>query len=394
PGGVATVAAVAPVAQVAPVASIAPVASAAMPGAIAHPVAAGHPAAHPAAQSTVHLTSQAAAHPATSGAPRVTAHDTPRTDGPHAAGRRASSPPTRGTTVTSRPLPGADIARGAGARSRGRGEDHMDDHDREQPPRGDTRAHDSAAPTDVAGTDASPTPVAAPTTTATTAGATGAPALVAPAPDASAGTAASTDAPPTLGAIAAERIARVLDAQQAAAPRTVSHLTVRVDRADGGEDRIHLDLRGQAVDARIDVADLSTADSLTARTPELRAALAQHGLTTDDVRVRAAPGDPRGGSDAVSALDDAGATSVASFGRAPQTDSGTGDQARDPSRDQPARDPDARGEQRSDGRSSDRHAQDDGSSGRRTSDQHQGRRRPSDDVFPATAPRGAGRTTA
>lgn len=103
----------------------------------------------------------------------------------------------------------------------------------------------------------------------------------------------SAPAAPVLGAVAAERIARVLDAQQAAAPRTVSHLTLRVERADGTDDRIRLDLRGRSVDARIDVADLGAADHLAARTPELRAALARHGLVSDEVRVRAAT-DPVG----------------------------------------------------------------------------------------------------
>ncbi|GJG86604.1 hypothetical protein tb265_17850 [Gemmatimonadetes bacterium T265] len=195
-----------------------------------------------------------------------------------------------------------------------------------------------------------------------------------PAPAASESTAA-----PALGAVAAERIARVLDAQQAAAPRTVSHLTLRVERAEGGEDRIRLDVRGRAVDARIDVADLDAADHLATRTPELRAALAQHGLTTDDVRVR---------TTAALAIDatvlsaSVGGATRAGFDTSSQHPGGGGASGQTP-RDADAR-PDARGDDRPRG--------DGGAADARAGDRRQNRRPAPDAYLDAPTPR-AGRPT-
>lgn len=199
---------------------------------------------------------------------------------------------------------------------------------------------------------------------------------------------------PTLGAVAAERIASVLDAKEAAAPRTVSHLTLRVERAGGSEDRIRLDLRGRAVEARIDVADLGAADRLAARAPELRAALARHGLTTDDVRVGSVGPATAPEAHAVRASGDAAgddtarATPIAGRGDAPGDATGTAavggagggsgatpghtgdgtprDFTRDRSGDPAPRDSDAPDRRRPDGGASG-----DGSSGDRPSDRAQ-----------------------
>jgi hypothetical protein len=83
--------------------------------------------------------------------------------------------------------------------------------------------------------------------------------------------------------------------RSAAAPRQLSHLTLRLENAAGGEDRIRVDLRSGAglaaeVGARIDVADAGEAGRLAARAGELRDALARHGLSADAVRVGAAGG--------------------------------------------------------------------------------------------------------
>jgi hypothetical protein len=88
-------------------------------------------------------------------------------------------------------------------------------------------------------------------------------------------------------------VADVLAAREAAAPREVAHLTLRLDNAAGGEDRIRIDVRRDGagpsgVNARIDVADLGAAGRLAARAGELRDALARHGLATDAVQVSGA----------------------------------------------------------------------------------------------------------
>ena len=110
--------------------------------------------------------------------------------------------------------------------------------------------------------------------------------------------------------------------------------------------------------ARIDVADLGAADQLAARTPELRAALAQHGLTTDDVQVQSVAG-----------------TVVASG-------------ATDPSSDQSSRDSNPRSDGRPDDGASDRTARD-GATGDRRPDDDRQRRRAAPDAYLDAPPPGA-----
>jgi hypothetical protein len=86
---------------------------------------------------------------------------------------------------------------------------------------------------------------------------------------------------------ASGRIARVLELQDGAAARPLSHITLRLDNEAGGVDRIRVDLRGTGVDARIDVGDGARAESLGARLGELRDALGRHGLQADSVRIGA-----------------------------------------------------------------------------------------------------------
>src|SRR5690606_29033275 len=57
------------------------------------------------------------------------------------------------------------------------------------------------------------------------------------------------------GAEAVERIARVLQLQDAAPARPLSQVVLRVDNAVGGEDRIRVDLRGSAVGASLELGD-------------------------------------------------------------------------------------------------------------------------------------------
>jgi hypothetical protein len=86
----------------------------------------------------------------------------------------------------------------------------------------------------------------------------------------------------------ASRVARLLDLQEHAATRPVSHMTLRLDNAAGGEDRIRVDLRGLSVGATIDLSDPAAADRVSARIAELQRALERQGLETESLRVRSA----------------------------------------------------------------------------------------------------------
>jgi flagellar hook-length control protein FliK len=97
-----------------------------------------------------------------------------------------------------------------------------------------------------------------------------------------------------------------IDALRAdAAAQPVSRMTLKVENAGGGEDRIRVDLRGQQVGAAIQTPDAEAAARLTSRVGELRDALSQHGLTAGAVTVNttsqhpgATPDRDRGGNPA------------------------------------------------------------------------------------------------
>jgi hypothetical protein len=83
-----------------------------------------------------------------------------------------------------------------------------------------------------------------------------------------------------------ERISRLLKVQEAANERPMSQMMLRLERPDGGEDRLRVDLRGNAVSATLDVTDQSAADRLGANVKELQRALERHGFDTDSLTVR------------------------------------------------------------------------------------------------------------
>lgn len=100
---------------------------------------------------------------------------------------------------------------------------------------------------------------------------------------ATAADAAATIAP----ASSAAHVARVLDLQDGIAAGPVSHVTLHLDNADGGEDRIRVDLRGASVGATIDVRDPAAAENMTLHLADLQRALEGKGLETDALHVRA-----------------------------------------------------------------------------------------------------------
>jgi hypothetical protein len=87
---------------------------------------------------------------------------------------------------------------------------------------------------------------------------------------------------------ASERIARVLKMQEAASDRPLSQVVLRLERPDGGEDRLRVDLRGNTVSATLDVGDQAAADRLNANVKELQRTLERHGFETDSLTVRTA----------------------------------------------------------------------------------------------------------
>ena len=91
------------------------------------------------------------------------------------------------------------------------------------------------------------------------------------------------------GANPAESIARMdrIEAlRDGAAARPLSHVTLMVENATGGEDRIRVGLRGAAVGATLELSDPRAVDRMSASLGELQQALEQRGLETEALRVR------------------------------------------------------------------------------------------------------------
>ena len=92
-------------------------------------------------------------------------------------------------------------------------------------------------------------------------------------------------APGGFGAEAAERIARVLQLQDAVPNRPLSQMVLRLDNAAGGEDRIRVDLRGSSVGAALNVGDPVTAARMHAELGQLQRALEGRGLQAEHLSV-------------------------------------------------------------------------------------------------------------
>lgn len=87
---------------------------------------------------------------------------------------------------------------------------------------------------------------------------------------------------------ATERIARVLRMQEAAGDRPLSSVLLRLDNPEGGEDRIRIDLRGNAVGATLDMSDPRTAEQLRSHASELQQSLQRQGLDGEPMVFRSA----------------------------------------------------------------------------------------------------------
>jgi hypothetical protein len=101
----------------------------------------------------------------------------------------------------------------------------------------------------------------------------------------------------------AERVGRLLDARDATPAQPLSHVTLDLDNATGGMDRITVQLRGGSVDTAIALGDTNRADRMSLRVGELQHALEHHGLEAGSIRVGSTGADagagwtPRHGGD-------------------------------------------------------------------------------------------------
>lgn len=93
----------------------------------------------------------------------------------------------------------------------------------------------------------------------------------------------------TSGTSAAERVARVMELQEGGETGAMSSVLLRVENAAGGEDRIRVDLRGNGVEATIDMKNVGEAERLGNRLGDLQRTLERHGLESETLRVRTTP---------------------------------------------------------------------------------------------------------
>jgi hypothetical protein len=127
-------------------------------------------------------------------------------------------------------------------------------------------------------------------------------------------------------------------------------MTLKLDNAVGGEDRIRVDLRGLGVGTHIDVTDAGAADRMQSRVGELQRALEGHGLESDGVRIgvrRPEPADAARSAAAAAAGTPELLRTAETGGASTQQQSSGGSQrqTQDDERRQPARDQDETGQQ-------------------------------------------------
>ena len=150
---------------------------------------------------------------------------------------------------------------------------------------------------------------------------------------------------PAAGSVQAERVSDVQQLRADAPAGPLTRMTLNVDGANGVQERVTVDLRGNTVDTVI-TTNAANVDTLRMRSGELQDALLRHGLDGESVTVRAASTSSES-ADAIRAM--AGSRDAMKLGAAPASTSGEGANAnqqrdRTPSRDTDAQD-DARRQQ-------------------------------------------------
>ena len=153
-----------------------------------------------------------------------------------------------------------------------------------------------------------------------------------------------TNTTPALAAGSAQ-VERVSDIQQlrADAPAgPLTRMTLNVDGANGIQERVTVDLRGNTVDTVI-TTNAANVDTLRMRSGELQDALLRHGLDGESVTVRAAS-TSSDSADAIRAM--AGSRDAMKLGAAPASTSGEGANANQQRERTPSRDTDAQDDAR------------------------------------------------
>jgi uncharacterized protein YcbK (DUF882 family) len=90
------------------------------------------------------------------------------------------------------------------------------------------------------------------------------------------------------GSDAAARTEKLMSLMDATPARQLSSLTMSLDNGTGSSDRIHLTMRGSALDTTIATSDNRVAQLLSAKSEELSKALSKDGIELRELRVRAA----------------------------------------------------------------------------------------------------------
>ena len=90
----------------------------------------------------------------------------------------------------------------------------------------------------------------------------------------------------TTGSDAVQRAAQILAMKEGGSTAPINHLMLRLDGANGGEDRIRVDLRGSTIDTTLNIENSAEAELLASRAGELRQSLERVGLEAEAVRVR------------------------------------------------------------------------------------------------------------
>ena len=101
------------------------------------------------------------------------------------------------------------------------------------------------------------------------------------------GTERASSVSPTAGSEQAQRVSDIQQMRADAPAGPLARMTLNVDNADGTQEKITVDLRGNTVSTHI-TTDAATADRLRLRTAELQDALGRHGLDGDTVRISGA----------------------------------------------------------------------------------------------------------
>jgi hypothetical protein len=106
----------------------------------------------------------------------------------------------------------------------------------------------------------------------------------------------------SVGPTTAARVDRLMEAQDAPGPRSISRLTLSLDNGNGGHDQVRIGMRGNSIGASFDMGDSTSADRISSRLGELTRALEQRGLEPEAFQVRATTAPREGDATRATAL--------------------------------------------------------------------------------------------